>query len=144
MSDKSDVPTRPGEPPFRDLVVRRGWNGAALVEAKRGIAESAERQLRDLEEIHRQIKQKAEEIVASTQRDIALHDVRFTCVRRRGHVYHLYERARDPAAPGTEGEDSQRWFSLLGPADYADADPRARHLGTFRLHYDNTWEEVSE
>ena len=126
---KSGVPLAPSDPPFRDLVERSLAVGG-LAETRRGVAETTQRRLADLEELHRLLTAQAQRIVDDAERDLDLHDVRFSCVPRRGRVYFLYERGDD------------RWFSILSPEEYARADERARFCGAYRLNYDNSWELV--
>lgn len=128
--DKSPHPLVPSDPPFRDLVERLRLEGEALVEARKGIVEATEKRLRDLQELHEQIRRKAEQILADTRNDLALHDVRFSCAKRPGGVYYLYERGGD------------RWFTILEPDEYRRADPRAHYLGAWRLEWDSTWRRL--
>ena len=101
-----------------------------LATTRRGVADATRRRLGDLERLHQALRDCAERVVHDAQRDLDLHGIDLTCVKRRGHVYHLYER------------DERRWFSLLGPEDYRSADPDARFCGTYRLNYDDSWEAI--
>lgn len=130
MDEKNEHPLVPSDPPFRDLVERLRLEGEALVEARRGIVEATEKRLRDLQEIHERIRRKAEEILEETKHGLELHDVRFSCAKRPGGVYYLYER------------DGDRWFSILDPPEYARADARAVYRGAYRLNWDSTWQRL--
>jgi hypothetical protein len=123
------VPQRPGDAPFRNLLAIPENEPGYLAEAKREIQASALRRLEALEQVYRTLAEQAQAIVAAARRDLELHDVTMQAAKIRGATYHLYERDRPPP----------RFFSILAPDEYAQADPRARHVATYRLNEDNTW-----
>jgi hypothetical protein len=124
------VPRRPGDAPFRNLLVIPENTGSYLAEAKREIQCSAVRQLEAMEEIYRKLVEQAQAVVAAAQRDLELHDFPVQATKIRGQIYHLYQR---------EGRVPSRFFSILPPEDHAQADPRSRFLATYRLNEDSTW-----
>jgi hypothetical protein len=126
------VPQRPGDAPFRNLLAIPENEPGYLVEAKREIQASALRRLEALEQVYRTLVDQAQAIVEAARRDLELHDVPMQAAKIRGSTYHLYERDRPPP----------RFFSILAPDEYAQADPRARHLGSYRLNEDSSWTRI--
>ncbi len=124
------VPLHPGDGPFRNMLAIPEAAAGFPLEAKREIRASAVRRLEALEQVHRQILEQAQQIVDAARRDLGLHDLPLNGTKIRGKTYHLYQR---------EGRQPPRFFSLLAPEEYRQADPRARHLATYRLNEDSSW-----
>jgi hypothetical protein len=83
-----------------------------------------------LEVIARQIRalqQEAADTLERARTDARLHRASCGFLKRPGRTYHLYERA-----PG------EAYFSMLSPADWADAPPHP-HRGSYRLEVDMSW-----
>ena len=129
MTGRRDNFLVPSEGTLLELIEHDAGRGE-IATTRRGVADATRRRLGDLGRMQEALRQCAERVVTDARQDLELHDVDITCVKRRGHTYHLYER------------EGRRWFSLLGPDDYRSADPKARFCGTFCLHYDNSWEAV--
>lgn len=126
------VPMRVGDAPFRSLLAIPEAEPGFIAEAKREIRTSAYRRLEALEQVHRQLLEQAQEIATAARRDLRLHDLPLSATKIRGQTYHLYERADRPRA-------GRYFLSLLGPADYGAADPRAEHRASYRLNEDSSW-----
>ncbi len=131
---KKDYPTRPGDAPFRQLekmieVDRKGiW-----IEAKREVKAQAVRQLKLLDELYKELVQKAGKVIAKAQEDVALHEIPVNAAKRRGRIYYLYQSGHS---------ETSLFFSILEPAEYAKADPHARFMGMYRLNEDSTWSRL--
>jgi hypothetical protein len=123
-------PERASDAPFRSLLAVPENQAGYLAEAKREIQSSAMRRLEALEEVHRKLVEQAHAIVEAARRDLALHDLPVHAIKLRGREYHLYER--EDRSPG-------RFFSILTPDEHAQADPRSRHLASYRLNEDSSW-----
>lgn len=129
------VPLSPSDGPFRNMLTIPEAGSGYLAEAKREVQTSAMRRLESLEQMHRKLVEQAEQIVGAARRDLALHDVAVSATKIRGKVYHLYRRP---------GRTPSLLFSILDPDEYASADPRARHLATYRLNEDSSWSRHDE
>jgi len=124
------MPTR-HDPTFRSLAETLIQDAhGALRETKREIKDSAYKRLELLDRMQRELVDKAREILEQARRDVNLHEIKMTCAKTRGHVYYLYEN------PGGD-----RFFSLLAPQEYYQADPDAVYYGSWLLNYDGTWSE---
>jgi hypothetical protein len=127
-------PVHPGDPPFTSLAERLEEERLSpALETRREIRDSALRRLQLLEEMHRDLLARAQRIVSQARRDLELHEIPMNCAKGRGQVYYLY---RHP--------EEGRFFSILRPEEYAQADPEAEYEGAWFLNYDGTWSEVDE
>jgi len=73
------------------------------------------------------LRAQAEQVLAEARENATLHRAEARFQRHPGKTYHLYERA-----------DSQRYWSMLAPADWAGQPPH-RFVGSYRLEADQSW-----
>lgn len=77
-----------------------------------------------------QLQSEAFEILKSAQRDVELHNIPCSFVKRSGNVYHVYQR-----------EDGTKFFSILSPNDWGNMIP-GKLEGSYHLESDMSWRDV--
>ena len=80
----------------------------------------------------RHLQEEAQAILQGARRDLDLHRARCTFPRRPGHVYHLYQHAKDGL-----------YWSMVSPEEWGGAPP-SPFEGSFRLEVDQSWTRVDE
>ena len=130
------APMRVGDAPFRNMLSLVENEPGYLGEAKREIRAAALRELQALDEVHQQLLAQAKQVLNKARRDLMLHDIRVNATKIRGKTYYLYQRGQQSEESSSE---SQRFFSILAPAEYKSADPTAIYLATYRLNEDSSW-----
>ncbi|MGB3977089.1 MAG: DUF2452 domain-containing protein [bacterium] len=131
---ESIFPTRFRHSPFRSL--ERYIDGESDIDISENIREikgPAIQKLELLDQIHNDLVRQARSIVEKAREDLRLHSVRMFCKKNRGKVYYLYR-----------GKNSEEFFSILEPEEYARADSEARYLGAYRLNDDSSWTHLEE
>jgi len=129
--NKFPYPTRTGDAPFQQLQKLLELDRASIwKEARREVKAQAVRKLELLDEMHKELVQKAQKILEKAQLDLQLHSITMHSAKIRGRMYYLYE---------LNHSDQAKFFSILEPAEYEKANPDARYLGTYRLNEDSTW-----
>lgn len=115
--------------PVHDLVdvARRIQEADAVV----GAVATAE--LTVIAEQIRRLQEEAQRVLDRTKQNLELHRARCSFVRKPGGVYHLYERP-----------DGERWFSMIGPAEWGQGDATRIFVGSYRLELDQSWTRVDE
>lgn len=121
----------PGAAPLRQALPRVEGDPLFQAEMPREVRNSAEKRLVALEKLFAELQAEARLVVGGAQRDLALHAIPLSGVRLRGQSYHLFAAT-----------DGRRFFSLLGPDEYAQINPSHRHLGHYRLEHDGSWKRL--
>lgn len=117
-----------GAAPLRNALPRVEGDPLFQREMPREVRASAEKRLAGLEKLFAELQAEAQLVVGGARRDIELHQVPLSGTKLRGQSYHLFQAT-----------DGRRFFSLLGPDDYAQINPSHRHLGHYRLQHDGAW-----
>ena len=129
---KMPFPVRSNEPPFSSLERYIEIDRLSIWgEAKREIKTQAKKQLELLDQIHKELIEKAHAILDKAKLDIELHEIPMFSSKIRGRTYYLYE----------SGQDIQNslFFSILDPSEYQLADATAVFRGSYRLNEDSSW-----
>lgn len=135
-SGKMPYPVHPGDAPFKALEKLLDIERLPdKREAVREIKAQAARKLEMLEEMYRDLLDRAQNIVQKAQEDLLLHDIPINARKDRNSVYYLYL--------DTQQKDS-RFFSILPPEDYLEADPDAEFLGAYQLSDDSSWLKLED
>jgi hypothetical protein len=121
-------PLTPGSAPLRNDLDLPEADPRFGDEMSREVRDSAAKRLAALERMLAQLQAEARQVVGGARRDLDLHAVPLNGTKLRGRAYHLFE------SPG-----GARFFSLLGPDEYAQIDARIAHRGTYRLNHDSSW-----
>ncbi len=80
----------------------------------------------------RHLQSEARSVLASAQRDQALHRAQCNFKRIPGKLYHLYQRS-----------DESCYFSMLGPTEWGGKPPHS-FSGSYRLENDMSWTPEAE
>ncbi|MCD4653142.1 DUF2452 domain-containing protein [bacterium] len=122
-------PTHPGDAPFKalELDIKRLPDKREVV---REVKSHAARKLELLEEMHKDLIQRARQIVDMAKEDLRLHDIPVHARKVRNKTYYLYHHP--------DVEDGS-FFSILEPEDYLKADLNAEFLGAYQLNEDSSW-----
>lgn len=118
----------PGSAPLRNALPRVEGDPLFAAEMPREVRNQAEKRLAALERLFAELQAEARLVVGGAQRDLALHAVPLSGTRLRGQSYHLFVTV-----------DGRRFFSLLGPDEYATINKSHQHLGHYRLEHDGAW-----
>lgn len=118
----------PGAAPLRNALPRVEGDPLFQTEMPREVRASAEKRLAALEKLFAELQAEARLVVGGAQRDLDLHAIPLSGTRLRGQSYHLFCAT-----------DDRRFFSLLGPDEYASINPTHRHLGHYQLNHDGSW-----
>lgn len=117
-----------GAAPLRNALPRVEGDPLFQREMPREVRASAEKRLAALEKLFAELQAEAQLVVGGAHRDLDLHQIPLSGTKLRGQSYHLFQAT-----------DGRRFFSLLGPDDYATINPSHRHLGHYRLQHDGAW-----
>lgn len=131
---KSGFPSRLRHSPFRALERYIGdESGIEIGEIIREVKGQAIQKLELLDQLHNDLVKQAKSIVEKAREDLRLHSVHMYSKKNRRKVYYLYR-----------GKNSEEFFSILDPNEYAQADSGASYLGAYRLNDDSSWTHLEE
>ena len=132
MSSKYNGPAQ--GTPYPLQIISPTISNIVIVEQQCSITQNLtttlEVQLQLLAEQIQSLQSKAEQLIAEAKKNIDLHSIPCSVLKRAGIIYHLYER-----------ENGKLFMSIISPEEWGSL-KNFKHCGSYELQHDMSWSIV--